>query len=67
MFVPFCLRTSGGATLSIAVHWHISYFQDYLLGILGLYLYRTAEDMKGEREGERHAGRSLTRSRRVEE
>ena len=28
------------------------FFEDYSLDILGLYLYRTAEDMKGEREGE---------------
>ena len=33
------------------VYCHFFFFLDYVLGILGIYLYRTAEDMKGERGG----------------
>ena len=38
-------------TVLLESQCHLVY-TDYVLGILGLYLYMTAEDMKREREGE---------------
>ena len=38
-------------------YYYYFYFKIYFLGILGLLIDRTPEDMKGEGEGEWHAAK----------